>query len=56
MVQIHWQQLGDITINQIESKVVGGYRDRPTGSVSGYALSSSGWQGGKRYSSMLIKV
>ena len=29
-------------------KVVGGYRDRPTGSVSGYALSSSGWQGGKR--------
>jgi len=29
-------------------KVVGGYRDRPTGSVSGYALSSSGWQGGKK--------
>jgi len=29
-------------------KVVGGYRDRPTGSVSGYTLSSSGWQGGKR--------
>ena len=29
-------------------KVVGGYRDRPTGSVSGYNLSSSGWQGGKK--------
>ena len=29
-------------------KVVGGYRDRPTGSVSGYALSSSGWQNGKK--------
>ena len=29
-------------------KVVGGYRDRPTGTVSGYALSSSGWQGGKK--------
>ena len=29
-------------------KVVGGYRDRPTGSVSGYVLSSSNWQGGKK--------
>ena len=29
-------------------KVVGGYRDRPTGSVSGYTLSSSGWQNGKK--------
>ena len=29
-------------------KVVGGYRDRPTGSVSGYVLSSSTWQGGKK--------
>ena len=29
-------------------KVVGGYRDRPTGTVSGYALSSSVWQGGKK--------
>ena len=29
-------------------QVVGGYRDRPTGSVSGYALSSSGWQNGKK--------
>ena len=29
-------------------KVVGGYRDRPTGSVSGYSLSSSGWQNGKK--------
>jgi len=29
-------------------KVVGGYRDRPTGSVSGYNLSSSNWQGGKK--------
>ena len=29
-------------------KVGGGYRDRPTGSVSGYALSSSGWQNGKK--------
>ena len=29
-------------------KVVGGYRERPTGSVSGYNLSSSGWQGGKK--------
>ena len=29
-------------------KVVGGYRDRPTGTVSGYTLSSSGWQGGKK--------
>ena len=29
-------------------KVVGGYRSRPTGSVSGYNLSSSSWQGGKK--------
>ena len=29
-------------------KVVGGYRDRPTGSVSGYNLSSSNWQNGKK--------
>ena len=29
-------------------KVVGGYRDRPTGSVSGYVLTSSNWQGGKK--------
>ena len=29
-------------------KVVGGYRDRPTGSVSSYSLSSSNWQGGKK--------
>ena len=29
-------------------KVVGGYRDRPTGTVSGYTLSSSGWQGGNK--------
>ena len=29
-------------------KVVGGYRDRPTGTVSGYNLSSSNWQGGKK--------
>ena len=29
-------------------KVVGGYRSRPTGSVSGYSLTSSGWQGGKK--------
>ena len=29
-------------------KVVGGFRSRPTGTVSGYALSSSGWQGGKK--------
>ena len=35
--------------NQSERvKVVGGYRDRPTGSVSGYVLSSSTWQGGKK--------
>ena len=29
-------------------KVVGGYRDRPTGTVSGYSLSSSTWQNGKK--------
>ena len=29
-------------------KVVGGYRERPTGSVSGYNLSSSNWQNGKK--------
>ncbi len=29
-------------------KVVGGYRERPAGSVSGYSLSSSNWQGGKK--------
>ena len=29
-------------------KVVGGYRSRPTGSVSGYSLTSSSWQGGKK--------
>ena len=29
-------------------KVVGGYRDRPTGSVSSFSLSSSNWQGGKK--------
>ena len=29
-------------------KVVGGYRQRPAGSVSGYSLSSSNWQGGKK--------
>ena len=29
-------------------RVVGGYRSRPTGTVSGYALSSSDWQGGKK--------
>ena len=29
-------------------KVVGGYRSRPTGTVSGYSLSSSSWQGGKK--------
>jgi len=35
--------------NQSERvKVVGGYRSRPTGTVSGYSLSSSSWQGGKK--------
>ena len=35
--------------NQSERvKVVGGYRSRPTGTVSGYSLSSSTWQGGKK--------
>ncbi len=29
-------------------KVVGGFRSRPTGTVSGYQLSSSSWQGGKK--------
>ena len=29
-------------------KVVGGYRTRPTGTVSSYSLSSSNWQGGKK--------
>ena len=29
-------------------KVVGGFRSRPTGTVSGYSLSSSSWQGGKK--------
>ena len=29
-------------------RVIGGYRSRPTGTVSGYALSSSAWQGGKK--------
>ena len=29
-------------------KVVGGYRDRPTRTVSGYSLSSSNWQNGKK--------
>ena len=29
-------------------KVIGGYRSRPTGTVSGYSLSSSSWQGGKK--------
>ena len=29
-------------------KVVGGYRSRPTGTVSGYSLTSSSWQGGKK--------
>ncbi len=35
--------------NQSERvKVVGDFRSRPTGSVSGYNLSSSNWQGGKK--------
>ena len=29
-------------------KVVGGYRSRPTGDLSGYSLTSSSWQGGKK--------
>ena len=29
-------------------RVVGGYRSRPTGNVSGYSLTSSDWQGGKK--------
>ncbi len=29
-------------------RVVGGYRSRPTGSLSGYQLSSTSWQGGKK--------
>ena len=29
-------------------RVVGGYRSRPTGNVSGYSLTSSTWQGGKK--------
>ena len=29
-------------------RVVGGYRSRPTGSVSNYVLTSSSWQGGKK--------
>ena len=29
-------------------KVVGGFRSRPTGTVSGYSLSSTSWQGGKK--------
>ena len=34
--------------NQSERvKVVGGFRSRPTGNVSGYSLTSSTWQGGK---------
>jgi len=35
--------------NQTErTKVVGDFRSRPTGTLSGYNLSSSGWQGGKK--------
>ena len=30
-------------------KVVGGFRSRPTGNVSGYSLTSSSWQGGKKF-------
>lgn len=29
-------------------KVVGGFRSRPTGNVSGYSLTSTAWQGGKK--------
>ena len=29
-------------------RVVGGFRSRPTGTVSGYSLASSAWQGGKK--------
>ena len=29
-------------------RVVGGYRSRPTGTVSGYSLTSPDWQGGKK--------
>jgi len=29
-------------------KVIGGFRGRPTGSLSGFNLSSSSWQGGKK--------
>ena len=29
-------------------RVVGGFRSRPTGTVSGYSLTSSSWQGGKK--------
>ena len=29
-------------------KVVGGYRSRPTGTLNGYNLSSSSWDGGKK--------
>ena len=29
-------------------RVVGGYRSRPTGNVSGYTLTSPDWQGGKK--------
>ena len=29
-------------------KVVGGFRSRPTGTVSGYSLTSTAWQGGKK--------
>ena len=29
-------------------RVVGGFRSRPTGTVSGYSLTSSAWQGGKK--------
>ena len=35
--------------NQSERvKVVGGFRSRPTGNVSGYSLTSTAWQGGKK--------
>ena len=29
-------------------RVIGGFRSRPTGTVSGYSLTSSAWQGGKK--------
>ena len=34
--------------NTTKVKVVGGFRERPPGSLSGFNLSSSAWQGGKK--------